>query len=82
MEQVHLQVLWKTIDEYSFQINESTGLIDYSDDDSKKCRIQVPYAFKMLLQELQSMSITPRIVVENAVSNKPVFQHLVNNIAL
>ena len=52
------------------------------DDDSKKCRIQVPYAFKMLLQELQSMSITPRIVVENAVSNKPVFQHLVNNIAL
>ena len=66
----------------AFQINESTGLIDYSDDDSKKCRIQVPYAFKMLLQELQSMHITPRIVVENAVSNKPVFQHLVNNIAL
>lgn len=74
--------MMKRSDEYSFQINESTGLIDYSDDDSKKCRIQVPYAFKMLLQELQSMSITPRIVVENAVSNKPVFQHLVNNIAL
>ena len=75
--------MMKRSDEYTFQINESTGLIDYSDDDSKKCRIQVPYAFKMLLQELQSMGTSHlRIVVENAVSNKPVFQHLVNNIAL
>lgn len=74
--------MMKRSDEYTVQINESTGLIDYTDDDSQKCRIQVPYAFKMLLQELQGMSIQPRIVVENTIANKPVFQHLVNNIVL
>ena len=72
--------MMKRSDDYNVQINESTGLIDYTNDDSQKCRIQVPYAFKMLLQELQSMCIYPRIVVENSISNKPVFQHLINNI--
>ena len=72
--------MMKRSDDYNVQINESTGLIDYTNDDSQKCRIQVPYAFKMLLQELQTMCIYPRIVVENSISNKPVFQHLINNI--
>ena len=72
--------MMKRSDEYSVQIDESTGLIDYSESDNQKCRIQVPYAFKMLLQELQSMCICPRVVVENSIANKPVFQHLIKNI--
>ena len=72
--------MMKRSDEYSVQIDESTGLIDYSESDTQKCRIQVPYAFKMLLQELQSMCICPRVVVENSIANKPVFQHLMKNI--
>ena len=72
--------MMKRSDEYSVQINESTGLIDYTDDETKKCTIQVPYAMKMMLQELQSMCIYPRIVVENNVANKPVFEHLIKNI--
>ena len=72
--------MMKRSDEYQVQINESTGLIDYTDDDSQKCMINVPYAFKMLLQELQAMSITPRIVTDTFIANKPVFQHLINNL--
>tara|TARA_B110001469_G_C9464486_1_gene233800 strand:- start:39 stop:722 length:684 start_codon:yes stop_codon:yes gene_type:complete len=72
--------MMKRSDEYQVQINESTGLIDYTDDDSQKCMINVPYAFKMLLQELQAMSITPRVVIDSPISNKPVFQHLINNL--
>ena len=72
--------MMKRSDDYQVQINESTGLIDYSTDDSQKCMINVPYAFKLLLQELQAMSITPRIVTENHIPNKPVFQYLMNNL--
>ena len=72
--------MMKRSDEYSVQINESSGLIDYRDDDTQKCRIQLPYAMKMMIQELQSMCIYPRIIVEHNLSNKPVFQHLINNI--
>ena len=63
--------MMKRSDDYNVQINESTGLIDYTNDDSQKASYQVPYAFKMLLQELQSMCIYPRIIVENSISNKP-----------
>ena len=72
--------MMKRSDEYAVQVDESTGLIDYSESGTQKCSIQVPYAFKMLLQELQSMCIYPRVVVDNSIANKPVFQHLIKNI--
>ena len=72
--------MMKRSDEYRVQINETTGKIDYTDNDEPKCDIQLPYAMKMLLQELQGMSITPRIVTDNAISNKPVFQYLVKQL--
>ena len=72
--------MMKRSDDYRVQINETTGLIDYTEDETQKCIVQMPYAMKMMLQELQSMCIHPRLVVENPISNKPVFQHLVNNI--
>ena len=72
--------MMKRSDEYSVQINETTGKIDYTDNDEPKCQIQLPYAMKMLLQELQGMSITPRIVTDTPISNKPVFQYLIRNL--
>ena len=44
--------MMKRSDEYRVQINETTGKIDYTDNDEPKCEIQLPYAMKMLLQEL------------------------------
>ena len=66
-------------DKYEFQVDANTGLIDYQDNDTPKYKVQMPYAMKMLLQELQTMCIYPRLVVDTPISNKPVFQHLINN---
>tara|TARA_Y100000389_G_scaffold205066_1_gene262656 strand:- start:4748 stop:8341 length:3594 start_codon:yes stop_codon:yes gene_type:complete len=68
-------------DRYQVQINENNGLIDYSDNDDPKCMINLPYAMKLLIQELQTMCIYPRIEVNSGISNKPVFQHLINNLS-
>ena len=65
---------------YKVQINEATGLIDYSNDNSKKSFISVPYAMKMLLQELQGMSIYPRIQVNDKIENPAVFKYLIDNV--
>ena len=67
-------------DKYKVQINEATGLIDYSNDNSKKSFISVPYAMKMLLQELQGMSIYPRIQVNDTIENPAVFKYLIDNV--
>jgi DNA-directed RNA polymerase II subunit RPB2 len=66
-------------DKYEFQVDANTGLIDYKDNDTPKYKVQMPYAMKMLLQELQTMCIYPRLIVDTPISNKPVFQHLINN---
>jgi DNA-directed RNA polymerase beta subunit len=67
-------------DKYSVQVSESSGLIDYSDDDTKKYKVPMPYAMKMLIQELQTMSIYPRLEVDTHIANKPVFKYLMNNL--
>jgi DNA-directed RNA polymerase II subunit RPB2 len=67
-------------DKYEFQINENTGLIDYQDNESIKHKVQVPYALKMLIQELQTMCIYARFETDTHIPNKPVFQHLINNL--
>lgn len=72
--------MMKRSDEYSVQINQNNGLIDYSENDDPKCRVHLPYAMKLLIQELQAMCIYPRIEVDSGIPNKPVFQHLLNNL--
>ena len=67
-------------DKFVVQIDGASGLIDYNKDDKIKHMVQMPYAMKMLLQELQTMCIYPRLEVDTHIPNKPVFQHLLNNL--
>ena len=67
-------------DKYTFQIDENSGLIDYNKDDKVKHQVQMPYAMKMLIQELQTMCIYTRLEIDTEIPNKPVFQHLLNNL--
>uniref|UniRef100_A0A7S2TSD6 DNA-directed RNA polymerase subunit beta n=2 Tax=Lotharella oceanica TaxID=641309 RepID=A0A7S2TSD6_9EUKA len=65
-------------DVYRIHICEKSGLIGFSNlknqlfwskiwINSKICQIFIPYACKLLLQELMSMCITPRIVIKNKI---------------
>jgi len=50
-------------DKCTVPIDEKTGFID-SAMGPNTAEIQIPYAFKLLMQELQAMSLGPRIVTE------------------
>mmetsp|Transcript_17523 Transcript_17523/g.34044 ORF Transcript_17523/g.34044 Transcript_17523/m.34044 type:complete len:1071 (-) Transcript_17523:98-3310(-) len=65
-------------DIYRIHICEKSGLIGFSNLknqifwskiwlNSKICQIFIPYACKLLFQELMSMCITPRIVIKNKI---------------
>ena len=46
---------------------------------NNKCMIELPYAMKLMIQELQTMCINTRLITETKVTNKPVFDYLRNN---
>ena len=69
----------KRSDEYKVQIDQTSGLIQYDGDVNNKCMIELPYAMKLMIQELQTMCINTRLITETKVTNKPVFDYLRNN---
>lgn len=64
-------------DKFSVQIDKYTGLISYDDKPlHDKNIIQIPYASKLLIQELQTMSIIPRLVTGVNIDNPVLFEHM------
>ena len=66
-------------DKFKVQIDKTSGLIQYDEDTNNKCMVQMPYSMKLLIQELQTMSISARVVTESNISNKEVFNYLSEN---
>ena len=67
-------------DKYSVLVDEKTGLIDYNDD-SQKVNVEMPYAMKLLIQELQTMSINARLITNKDIPNPAVFLSIVKNLS-
>ncbi len=68
-------------DAFKVQIDQKSGLIEYNNKLEDKTMVNIPYAMKLLLQELQSMSIGTRLVTNDPIRNLPVFKYLHQNIA-
>jgi DNA-directed RNA polymerase beta subunit len=62
---------WDKSDSYEVSIDAKTGkIVPYNPKDDithngKIRKVQIPYAFKLLLQELQSMGISSKIETED-----------------
>ena len=66
-------------DKFNVQVDKTTGLIQYDEDTNNKETVQMPYAMKLLIQELQTMGLSARIMTESLITNKTVFNNLTND---
>ena len=69
--------IMKRADEYSIKINENTGLIENKENNPE---IKLPYCMKLLLQELQTMSIAARLVTPTDIDNHNIFNYINDNL--
>ena len=63
-------------DKFQVQINKNDGMISYSNlEENDKILVNMPYAMKMLLQELETLSVAPRLVTPSSIDNIKIFEH-------
>ena len=43
--------------------------------------VNLPYCMKLLIQELQTMSLAPRLITDTNIDNVPVFKFLYENMS-
>ena len=68
-------------DAYKVQVDKKTGLISYDDKKEDKTMVNLPYCMKLLLQELECMSISTRLVTESPQTNRQLMEALHQNIS-
>ena len=66
-------------DKFNVQIDTTSGLISYDENKETKTNIQLPYSMKLLLQELETMGIAPRLITDKNIDNN-IFDYLTSNI--
>jgi len=68
-------------DAYKMQIDNKSGLLSYDDKKEDKVMVNLPYCMKLLIQELQTMSLAPRLITDTNINNVPVFKFLYENMS-
>ena len=68
-------------DAYKVQVDKKTGLISYDDKKEDKTMVNLHYCMKLLLQELECMSISTRLVTESPQTNRQLMEALHQNIS-
>ena len=68
-------------DKYKVNVDGKTGLITHKEDESV-FGVEMPYAMKLFIQEMQGMNIAPRLIMDEQHENQDVFEHIENNFKL
>jgi len=68
-------------DAFTVKIDKKSGLISYDDKKEDQINVRIPYCMKLLLQELQTLSLAPRLITEKNIDNVPVFKFLYQNMS-
>ena len=62
-------------DKYEVNIDSRSGLIS-NEETENDTKVHMPYAMKMLLQEIQTMSIAPRLITNDSIENPFVHEFI------